>query len=197
MKSDLLEFIGNARKRQSESFRKQVSIFLVCLVLSIFIWSLVRLSKDYYHSLEYHLVFSHAPANLTLESWSDTTLTLRIKLQGFEFFSEQYFVKHYREYEVNLRNVRLRYSGDRATGYLLTNRLGREIISQSNFPNDVVFVSPDTLFFVFQRNRPSGEVRKRDENAVRMEVAGRDTVIRATDSIKRLREGAKEDNTKR
>jgi len=190
MKSDFIEFIGNARKRRSETFRKQAYIFVVCLVISMFIWTLVRLSRDYYHTLEYRLVYSHVPANLSLDACSDTTLTLRIKLQGFEFFSEQYFVRQYREYEVSLRNVRVRSSGDRATGYLLTNRIGREIISQSNFPNDVFYVSPDTLFFTFHRNRPSGEARKRDTNSVRMEIAGRDTVIRATDSIRRLRAGS-------
>jgi hypothetical protein len=193
MKSDFIEFIGNARKRRSETFRKQTYIFVVCLVLSIFIWALVRLSRDYYHSLEYRLIYTHVPSSLGLEACSDTTLTLRIRLQGFEFFSEQYFVRQYREYEVSLRNVRLRYSGEKATGYLLTNRIGREIISQSNFPNDVYFVSPDTLFFLFERNRTSGEARKRDTNAVRIEIAGRDTVIRVTDSMKQLRESSKGD----
>ena len=151
MKSVFLEFIGNARRRRSEKFRNQLYIFLVCLVLSIFIWTLVRLSKDYYYSIEYHLVFTHVPSHLRMVASSDSTINLRIKIQGFEFFSERFLLRQYREYEVSLRNVRLRYLGEHPMGYLLTNRIGKEIISQTNFPSEVYFVSPDTLFFEFQR----------------------------------------------
>jgi hypothetical protein len=151
MKSDFFEFIGNARQRRSEKFRNQLYIFLICLVLSIFIWTLVRLSKDYYYSIEYHLIYSQVPSHLKLAGTTDSTLNLRIKIQGFEFFSEQFILKQYREYDVSLRNVRLRYQGEHISGYLLTNRIGKEIISQTNFPNEVYFVSPDTLFFEFER----------------------------------------------
>jgi hypothetical protein len=151
MKSDFLEFIGSARERRSDKFRTQFYIFLVCLVLSIFIWALVRLSKEYYYSVEYHLNYTQIPAHLRMVDQSDSTIYLRIKIQGFEFFSEQFIIRQYREYEVSLRNVRLRYPGEHIQGYLLTNRIGKEIISQTNFPNEVYFVSPDTLFFEFER----------------------------------------------
>jgi hypothetical protein len=157
MKSDLFEFIGNARQHRSEKFRNQFYIFLVCMVLSIFIWALVRLSKDYYYSIEYHLIYSQVPSHLRMTSASDSAINLRIKIQGFEFFSEQFILKQYREYEVSLRNVRLRYQGEHIRGYMLTNRIGKEIISQTNFPNEVYFVSPDTLFFDFEKKSPKRE----------------------------------------
>jgi hypothetical protein len=74
-----------------------------------------------------------------------------MKIQGFEFFSEQFIIKQYREYEVSLRNVKLRYLGEHTLGYVLTNRIGKEIISQANFPGEDFFVSPDTLFFEFKK----------------------------------------------
>jgi hypothetical protein len=159
VKSDFIEFIGNARQRRSDKFRHQFYVFLVCLVLSIFIWALVRLSKDYYYSVDYHLVYKHVPSHLKVTGCSDSTLHLKIKIQGFEFFSEQFILKQYREYEVSLSNVRIRYTGDHPTGYLLTGRIGREIISQSNFPSDVYFVSPDTLFFDFDRKTSGKSVQ--------------------------------------
>ncbi len=149
MKSDFLEFIGNARQRRSEKFRVQLSVFLLCLVLSIFIWALVRLSKEYYYSVDYHLNYKSLPGNLKMISYSDSTLTLKLKIQGFEFFSELFLIKQDHQFDVNLKNVRLHITGDHAFGYLLTNRLGREIVSQSSFPTDVFFVTPDTLFFEF------------------------------------------------
>jgi hypothetical protein len=182
MKSDFLEFIGNARQRRTQKFRNQLYIFLICLLLSIFIWALVRLSKDYYYSIEYHLVYTQLPANLRMVSTSDSTINLRIKIQGFEFFSEQFIIKQYREYEVSLRNVRLRYLGEHTLGYLLTNRLGKEIISQTNFPSEVYFVSPDTLFFEFEKQVGKKANLNGAPDAIRLEIAGKDTIIRRTDS---------------
>lgn len=148
---DLIGFIGNARKRRSEKFRNHLSIFLVCLGISVFIWALVRLSKDYYYPVEYHLNYTQIPSHLRLTGASDSTITLKIRIQGFEYFSEHLFATRYRDYEASLRNVRLHYSQDDVTGYLLTARIGREIVSQTNFTGDVWFVSPDTLFFTFSR----------------------------------------------
>ena len=188
MKSDFLEFIGNARQRRSAKFRNQLYIFLVCMVLSIFIWALVRLSKDYYYSIEYHLQYTQVPSNLRMVACSDSTINLRIKIQGFDFFSEQFILKQYREYEVSLRNVRLRYLGEHTLGYLLTSRIGKEIISQTNFPSEVYFVSPDTLFFEFEKKGIKKASSQNETDAIRMEIAGRDTILRRTDSLAKLRE---------
>jgi hypothetical protein len=183
MKSDLLEFIGNARQRRSDKFRHQFYVFLVCLVLSIFIWALVRLSKDYYYSVEYHLKYTRVPSNLRMVSSSDSTIYLQIKIQGFDFFSEQFIIRQYREHEVSLRNVRLRYLGEHTLGYLLTNRIGKEILSQTNFPSEVYFVTPDTLFFEFEKQTSRKSSSNGSTDEVRMEFAGRDTVFRRSDSM--------------
>jgi len=157
VRSDFIEFIGNARKRRTDRFRVQLSVFLVCLVISVFLWALVRLSRDYFYSVEYKLRFTETPTHLNLVSCSDSILTLRIRLQGFDLFSEQFLINHHREYDVSLRNTRIRYMGERVYGYMLTNRIGREIVSSSNFPSDVFIALPDTLFFEFERqsNRKS------------------------------------------
>jgi hypothetical protein len=183
MKSDFLEFIGNARQRRSEKIRNQLPVFIVCLVLSVLIWALVRLSKDYYYSVEYRLNWTQVPGNLKLTGYSDSTLNLRIKVQGFEFFSEQFLIKQDREFEVSLRNVRLQYSDDHILGYLLTTRIGKEIIAQTNFPNEVYFVSPDTLYFEFEKSVIKRIPSRASGNFIRMQVAGKDTVLHLTDSL--------------
>jgi hypothetical protein len=183
MKSDFLEFIGNARQRRNEKFRHQLSIFIICLVLSVFIWALVRLSKDYYYSIEYRLNYTRIPGNLKLSGYSDSTLNLRIKIQGFEFFSEQFLIKQNRDFDVSLRNVRLLYRDEQIMGYLLTNRIGKEIIAQANFPSEVYFVSPDTLFFEFEKQVIRRIPAHTPSDFIRMQVSGKDTVLHMTDSL--------------
>ncbi len=183
MRSDFFEFIGNARQRRSEKFRNQLSVFIVCLVLSVLIWALVRLSKDYYYSIEYRLNYNQVPGNLKLLGCSDSTLNLRIKLQGFEFFSEQFITHQDREFETSLRNVRLRYNDEHIDGYLLTNRIGKEIISQTNFPSEVYFVSPDTLFFEFEKKNLIPIPTHLPTNYIRIQVKGKDSVSQLNDSL--------------
>jgi hypothetical protein len=185
VKSDFLEFIGNARQRRSEKFRHQLYIFLVCLVLSVFLWALVRLSKDYYFSVTYDLVYTDIPGSLKLTGVSDTTVTIRIKVQGFELISEKFLVSEDRVFEVSLRNLRLRYNGDLVRGYMLTSRTGKEIIAQSNFPNDVYFVSPDTLFFEFEK-QSMRKVSPRPATGVTGSQAGmKDSIRQRPDSLAR------------
>lgn len=152
MKSDFLDFIGNARKRRNEKFRNQLYIFVVCLILSIFIWSLVRLSKDYYYAVDFRLNYTNAPAHLELRGCSDSSIRIRFRIQGFEYFSEQLFRQRDHKYEVSLRDVRFMVHGDNPRGYLITSQVGKEIMSQINFPADFYSVAPDTLFFNFDRN---------------------------------------------
>ena len=156
MKSDFLEFIGNARKRRGEKFRNQLYIFIICLILSVFFWTLVKLSKDYYYTVDYQLNYTRIPANYRLIHYSDSILALKIKVQGFDFFTERFFRNDDRQYEVSLKNIKVRYKDSRIWGYLLTNPIGKEIAAQANFPSEVHFISPDTLFFEFERRYPKG-----------------------------------------
>jgi hypothetical protein len=77
----------------------------------------------------------------------------------------------------------MRYLGEHTLGYLLTNRIGKEIISQSNFPNEVYFVSPDTLFFEFAKQTGKRGVDKVNDDAIRLKVKGRDTVLHRNDTL--------------
>ncbi len=155
MKSEFFEFIGNARKKRSDKFQHQLYIFIVCLIISSFIWALIRLSKDYYYTLHYRLNYTQIPANLKMVSASDTMLTIKIRLQGFGFFSEQFFFPSVRSHDVSLENIKLRYHDSKITGMMLTHAIGKEIATETNFPSEVYFVTPDTLSFVFNRSHSS------------------------------------------
>ncbi|MCK9202887.1 MAG: hypothetical protein M0P58_00445 [Bacteroidales bacterium] len=184
MKSDFIEFIGNARQRKNVKFRNQLSIFIVCLILSLFIWVLVRLSKDYYYALEYHLSYTNIPVNYKLIGYSDSTLTVKVKVQGFDFITERFIVPHERKYEISLRNIRLRNSETNARGYLLTNHIGKDIVAQSSFTSDVFFVIPDTLFFEFEKLTISPISRQTNLPLLILPDKGKDSLLRNPDSVK-------------
>jgi len=151
LKPEFIEFIENARKPKGQRFRNQLYVFLVCLAISIFIWTLVRLSKDYIYSVTYSIRFVNVPSNLRMISASDSTMRLNIKVQGYDFFSEQYFMRKNHTIDISLQRIKLIRHDKTASGYLVTSQLGKDIATQLNYPHEIFSYSPDTIFFSFTR----------------------------------------------
>jgi hypothetical protein len=154
MEPDFIEFIRNARKRKAGKFRNQLTVFLVCFGMSVFLWLLVHLSKEYYYSTDYRLNFTQVPWNMKMKECSDSMLTLTLQIQGYEFFSEQFFRKKKRETDVSLRGIKVKYNEDEASGYILTRSIGKDIAEQNAYPMDIYATSPDTIYFTFERKSP-------------------------------------------
>jgi hypothetical protein len=151
LEPDFVEFIRNARKRKVEKFRTQLYVFLVCLGISVFLWMLVHLSKEYFYTTEYKLNYTHIPWNIKMVSCSDSVLNLTIRLQGYEFFSEQFFRRRKRETDVSLKGMKMKTAGEQFTGYLLTRGIARNIAEQTAYPMEIFATSPDTIFFTFDK----------------------------------------------
>lgn len=154
MKSGFIDLIGKARNNRGEKFRHQLYIFLVCLVLSVFIWSLVRLSREYYYTINYRIRYTNLPSNLRMTGFSDSILTVSIRLQGFDYFTEEFIHPRTPKYNVSLRKIKVHTDGGQVTGYLPTADIGADIRDKMNFQSEIYMVMPDTLFFDFERVVP-------------------------------------------
>jgi len=153
MKPEFIEFIGNARKRRSQKFRNQLYVFLMCLLVSVFLWSLVKLSREYYYTVDYQIRFTHIPPSYKLIHASDSILTLKLRVQGYDFFTDKFFRSTTHIYDLDLSRVKVKGKGNIYRGYLLSNPIGYEISSQSHFQNYLLSTSPDTLHLEFERRR--------------------------------------------
>ena len=188
MKPDFLDLIQNARKKRVEKFRTQLTIFLICLFISMFLWLLVKLSKDYYYTIGYRLTFTQIPGNLRLIRYSDNTLILKMKVQGFDLFSERYIIPHDQIADVPLNGIKVKPDGHFLTGYLLTQMIGKDIANQTNINHEVVSTFPDTLFFNFERIPLQkiivpGNSKHMDDEDVKLS----DTVIFRQDSLLKVK----------
>ncbi|MCX6251207.1 MAG: hypothetical protein NTX61_10705 [Bacteroidetes bacterium] len=139
------------QSHKGEKVRNQFFIFVLCLVISLFLWMLVRLSKDYSYTIDYGITYTQIPENLRMVSFTDTVMTLQMKVQGFDFFTERILKSPYRKTEISLKNIRLKPSGKYLTGYMTTMEIGKEIALQTNITHEVYAALPDTLFFRFER----------------------------------------------
>ncbi|NQV02458.1 MAG: hypothetical protein HQ542_07420 [Bacteroidia bacterium] len=153
MQPEFIELIGNARKRRSQKFRNQLYVFLMCLLVSVFLWILVKLSREYYYTIDYRINYTHIPPAYKLTHASDSILTLSLRVQGYDFFTDKFFRTTTHTYDLNLASMKVKSRGSVYNGYLLTNPIGYEISSQSRFQNSLLSTSPDTLYFEFERKR--------------------------------------------
>jgi len=151
LKHDLIEFIENARKRRPDKFGHQFSVFLSCLGISIFLWLLVQLSKEYSYQVEYQLHYKQIPSSLRLVYFSDSVINVMIKVQGFEFFSDHFLKSRHRDVDVSLRGIKVRQEDDLFAGYLLTRNISTEIAAESEYPLDIFSTTPDTIVFSFEK----------------------------------------------
>jgi len=154
LKSGFIDLIGKARKNRGEKFRHQLYIFAICMIISVFIWSLVRLSRDYFYTVNYSIHYANLPSNLRMTGYSDSLLTVSIRIQGFDYFTEEFIHARNPKYTVSLRKIKVHAEDGQITGYLPTFDIGREIKSQMNFQTEVYMVFPDTLFFDLERVIP-------------------------------------------
>lgn len=171
----MIEFFKNAKKRRVEKVRHQLYIFLICLIISLFLWFLVRLSKEYPSTIRYSLQYVDVPSGFSLTGFSDSTLYLNVRMQGYEYFSERYFNKKVRSLDVNLHRIRVRASDDNVRGFLLTKNLIRAIAEQTGYNSENMTVTPDTLFFMFERK----DSFRKFSPARSLEISGRPDSLRA------------------
>ena len=183
MEPEFIEFIRNARKRRVEKFRNQLSVFLVCLGISIFLWILVHLSKEYFYTAEYRLNYTQVPWNMKMVSCSDSMLFLTIRLQGYEFFSEQFFRRKKRECDVSLRGMKMKIGEDQVNGYMLTRGIARTIAEQTAYPLEIFSTAPDTIFFTFDK-KPLKRMPPARSITLTIIHSGNDTVSKHPDSIR-------------
>jgi hypothetical protein len=84
-------------------------------------------------------------------SYSDSLLILTIRLQGYEFFSEQFFRRSKRECDVSLRGLRMKSGEEEVNGYLLTRGIAKNIAEETSYPLEIFSTAPDTIFFTFEK----------------------------------------------
>jgi len=86
-----------------------------------------------------------------MKGFSDSILTVSIRIQGFDYFTEEFIHPKNPKYFVNLRKIKLYSDNGQIEGYLPTIGIGREIKDQMNFQSEVYMVYPDTLYFDLEK----------------------------------------------
>ena len=131
-----------------KKFRYQLSVFLVCLTISLSIWLLTNLSREYFAYINYPVKYSGIPANKILVKGENQELSLRVKAGGFKIFSldgkdDDTFI------DINIDQFPIKRKGDSYIVNIVTSRLSNNIANNLGIKDELVSITPDTLHLEF------------------------------------------------
>jgi len=134
---------------QKLEFKKKILLFSVFLLISLFIWLLNALSKNYTTEIETPLVYTDFPEGTVLIGDMPGHLTLRVNAHGYAILKHRTFGKADPvSFSMSAFNLSRRDS-DSSRAFLLTRSLRDQVARQLPAEIQLLEIRPDTLSFRF------------------------------------------------
>ena len=132
-------------------FKKKILLFSVFLLISVFIWLLSALSKNYTSVLEYPLVYTDFPEERVFVGELPGHLDLRINAIGYALLRYKMFRKPVPiSFKVSAFTLN-RPGQDSSRAYIMTRYLKDQVSRQLPSELQLLEIKPDTLHFQFAR----------------------------------------------
>lgn len=118
------------------------------MLVSAFIWLVIKLSSNFTSAVTYEVDYQNIPVGQILVKTSDSIITVGLDANGFDLVSYHLFRKKPRV-SIDLSGVNIRSENNLNKGFLLTSGLTRKLARQIGSHNELLFITPDSLKFVF------------------------------------------------
>jgi len=132
---------------QKIQFRKKILMFSVFLLISLFIWLLNALAKNYTSSIEYPLQYTDFPEDMVFVGEMPRTVELNVNGHGFALLRYKVFRKpvpiSFTVSSLTVNRI------DNSTAYVLTRNLRSQVNGQLPSELRLLEINPDTLHFQF------------------------------------------------
>jgi hypothetical protein len=152
LKISFIDLIRSIFGKKDEKFRQRLSIFLVCLVISVIIWFTIKLSDEYDTVIQIPVTFSHIPKNKVLTYASDSVLQIEIFEKGSDILRMNYLEK-IAPTSISLRFLPLYPKGEEYQGIITTSILINDIEREQNLIGKIISISPDTIYLYFETEK--------------------------------------------
>jgi YbbR-like protein len=136
---------------QKLQFRKKILLFSVFLLISVFIWFLNALGRNYTDQIEYPLVYTDMPADRVFVDEPPEFLDLNINAPGYALLRYMVLKKPV-PISFKLSAFTMNRPGqDTSHAYILTRYLKDQVSGQLPSEIQLLEIKPDTLYFHFAR----------------------------------------------
>lgn len=154
METSFLNKISSFSETEKIAFRKKIFLFGFFLTISVILWLLIALGKEYNDQIDYPVNYKNFPESKVLTGDLPNHLTLNVNANGFtllRFRLSSYYIPI--SFSVNSFKMNHLPGADSSSFYLET-RLAREhITSQLSSEFTISRITPDTLIFRFSDAR--------------------------------------------
>ncbi len=152
MESGFLQNWPKVTEGKKLQFRKRILMFSVFLLISVFIWLLNALSKNYTSQIEYPLVYTDFPKDEVFVGEMPDHLDLRVNALGYALLRYKVFKKPDPiSFKVSAFNLN-RPDQDSFKAHILTRYLRDQISIQLPSELQLLEIKPDTLHFQFAKS---------------------------------------------
>lgn len=135
-------------KRSGLRINGRVVTFMICLIISVFFWLLMTLSKEYPMTVRFPVSYKNLPQDKVVSNNLPETVDIEIKAKGFNLLAYR-FRKTHDTVDIDMKDARALNS--RNVYYLLSNSRTDKIRAQFNNEIHVVKINPDTIFINFNK----------------------------------------------
>lgn len=143
--------MGNSSQEQQKGkFRKKFSIFLLCLLISVFMWMFIKLTRDFTLDFRFAVAYENLPKHLILSEIPDSLLTIGLNAKGFELLSAKY-LHGKRKLLINCKDERIRHNSGGYYMHIVVSRLLPQINQQLPSSRSIAYISPDTITLRFTK----------------------------------------------
>lgn len=148
MKSPLFKKINKSAEKANIRFNKRMISFFTCILVSVFFWLLMSLSKDYIITVSFPVNYTNLPKDKVLSNALPESIAIEIKSSGFNLL--KYKFKQQRDTVlIDIKDARSLSS--RNHYYLLTNSKIDKITGQFNNDIKILKIEPDSILLNFNK----------------------------------------------
>lgn len=137
------------RAKTDRNYRYKLTVFLICLAISSFIWILIKLSGNYSSDIVIPVTYTNIPEGKILVNTVDTSLKIGVTEQGFSLAWLKYFKKS-EPLKINLNNYRLRQHMHQYVSLVNTGSWAQQFSNQFDLSGKIDYILPDTMAFYFE-----------------------------------------------
>lgn len=131
-------------------FRNRLYVFFICLLISVFIWFSIKLSKEYNSSVEHSVEYNNLPQDKVLINSPPDNVYLQVKGQGTELI-KSIINEPSQPLQINLDDIVLEKTGKHNyVSEVPSVWFLPQIARQSQYYEKLVDIKPDTLLFRFE-----------------------------------------------
>jgi len=131
--------------------RNRLSVFLICVVISVIMWGMIKLTREYQIPVRFRAVPENLPKGKVMIANPDSVISITLKAKGLELYSRIFSTRN-NMVIISLENLRLKQEGDQYTGFLRTSKMLKSIAQQLPGGFEMTAVEPDTLHFIFEKS---------------------------------------------